>query len=705
MFNTNGKKIFCLVAALSFIFLFFFTPTCSAFDVGQAVQGAWDWGVGVVSGGLKAIGNSAKAIGDAVVGAAITAIGALFIALSLGFLTFCHSVLMWVISPDFLTVPIISNEFVRGVGLAITIPLANMVIFLSLIAIGLGTALRLDKFDAKKNLLQLLMVALLINFAPVFCGVVIDVSNILMNFFLGGGSDGLGFLVNNFNNAAKTQKVAWEVGAGNGVAVSLLANTIAIVAFNWTAGGAFLLFAWLFLQRYVVLWVLVILSPIMASFMILPATRGWWEKWLDQFLSWCFIGTIASFYLYLANHMIDLIGHGKLLGGAGQDLGVVGSSLLYLVPLILLHYGFFKTMESSAIGSGAVVKFAQTNTKKARNWGFTAPTKLAAKTEVGRKVTNAIADADKWGQGKKGFGGWAKRSVGGVIGSAGIKMADKRDELMSEKAKKAAKMSDRQISHELMHGLMTPAEKALLVSTLIKDKDKDVQKKGRKEVEGKTLEQLAKWVDALKKEGQKDAALPIFLAASGKKIADGSRAIVPEDIGFDNKSQLSEEERAEWDKKKWNSQSDKVWSNKENIENAAEGFWESSAASSAIRNFWGSEEMGAATKKFKEPLVNSINEGTKNLLENIENIETTDPVRAEELFKEYVRRNPKLASYGESSAGQAAGIVSMWERAPKAIKDQYDEKAKNGKGYEGKGYKKFLSDLAKTPAPKSPNTP
>ena len=59
-----------------------------------------------------------------------------------------------------------------------------MILVLILIYIALATILRLAGYETKKLLVTFVIVALLVNFAPVICGLVVDASNIVMNYFV-----------------------------------------------------------------------------------------------------------------------------------------------------------------------------------------------------------------------------------------------------------------------------------------------------------------------------------------------------------------------------------------------------------------------------------------------------------------------------------------------------------------------------------------
>jgi len=78
----------------------------------------------------------------------------------------------------FTDVPIVQE------GWTITRDLANMFFVLILLVIAMATILKVETYGMKSLLPKLIAVALLINFSLVFCGVVIDSSQILTSFFL-----------------------------------------------------------------------------------------------------------------------------------------------------------------------------------------------------------------------------------------------------------------------------------------------------------------------------------------------------------------------------------------------------------------------------------------------------------------------------------------------------------------------------------------
>ena len=185
------------------------------------------------------------------------------------FLALAITIFNWVTSDSFISLPYTipgqapdGNPFIE-IGWTLTRNLTNIFFVLALLAIGLGTALRINSYQAKKALPALIGIALLVNFTPLICGLVVDASNIVMNFFMKDGLSG----GNTFSNYAFRQWTNLEIlfdledfwNPTTNVAAAVA--SIVLIWFNLIAAIIYLLFAFLFVIRYVAIWTLVILSP------------------------------------------------------------------------------------------------------------------------------------------------------------------------------------------------------------------------------------------------------------------------------------------------------------------------------------------------------------------------------------------------------------------------------------------------------------
>jgi len=325
-------------------------------------------------------------------------------------------ILGWIISPDFISISFTNttlntpgyNAFV-DTGLKITKGFANMGFILFLVVIALATILRIEEYKAKKTLPTLILIALLINFGPVLCGVVIDFTNIVMNFFLGGITGISGFANLVMNAANSIWNSLWNSGLDLWANIAAAMQVIIGIAFNWFAAFIFILFCALFIMRYIMLWILVILSPIAFVSYILPMTRRGqsllnWRKWWEQLIAWSIIGIIAGFFLYLGFTMIVLINNNSsafVTQPAIGQLGLMNNILPYLIPLVLLWVAYKETKRTSAMFAGEIISTAE-------KIGKTAVTAAAMVATAGASATMGLAKGAAKGA-PGAVGGFQKR--------------------------------------------------------------------------------------------------------------------------------------------------------------------------------------------------------------------------------------------------------------------------------------------------------
>jgi len=351
-FSFSKKKIiFSSIFIVLFIFLFSPLPAHAAW---------YDFLIGAVT----FIPNVAIAI-----------IFYLLVVLTSLLSAFAGVVLKWVISPSFISLSYTKPGFnitagenpIIATGLGITQGFVNMILVLILIYIALATILRLAGYETKKLLVTFVLVALLVNFSPVICGLIVDASNIVMNYFLKeltGGQQ----LINSLKSIVDvvTANFNWEVFKVT-KQIDVMMYFLMLAVFNWFLALALMLFAAVFLIRYIAIWILVILSPLAFACYILPATKKYWTLWWSQFLQWSFIGAIAGFFLYLGEQVAALA---PSISSPPGELG--GAILPYLVPLAFLYIGLMVGFSTSAYGAKIIVE------------GFKKGTKAATKTAAGR---------------------------------------------------------------------------------------------------------------------------------------------------------------------------------------------------------------------------------------------------------------------------------------------------------------------------------
>ncbi len=247
----------------------------------------------------------------------LVGLGTLLISIASSLFQYASQFLSYVTSPSFNQQTITGNETFK-LAWAQVRNIADMLIVLGFIVVGVATSLRIREYAAKQLLWKLIVVALFVNFSGLFCGLIIDTGNITMNGLLGGNKTsesviGLSATINDYaastlkgeeiDVAANTKKSApggpgATTSAINPAAYLGLCASVAI--FEIIAAYSLALMALLLAARYAVLAVLFILSPLAFAFWIFPPTKKLWTKWSDNFIKWSFIGVGAAFFIYLA---------------------------------------------------------------------------------------------------------------------------------------------------------------------------------------------------------------------------------------------------------------------------------------------------------------------------------------------------------------------------------------------------------------------
>jgi len=264
----------------------------------------------------------------------------------------------------FMQVPIFYNMPMVQAGWTFCRDFANMFFVLLLAFIGLSTILKLKEYESKKTLPRLIMIALLVNFSPVIVGFVVDISNIITNFFITNVGN-LGGLAGTLTGSGSITDYMWD---GINLCLNPLTDTntfmtqapgyliygIALIVFFLYASWIYFLFTLIFLLRVIYLWMLTILAPIAFLSYVPPPTK-WvkklfpsilhWDEWWERLIQWAIVGIPMGFFLYLANYLLGLdvgtIFSVSELGGLEQSfIDLITNTLGPTVALLLLHQGY-----------------------------------------------------------------------------------------------------------------------------------------------------------------------------------------------------------------------------------------------------------------------------------------------------------------------------------------------------------------------------
>jgi len=393
--------------AIILLFLIF-SGTFSSYQSASATEETW------AEGAFRFITNPIDAMTRGIVGA-ITFWAATIAGV---FIKVTQSLLDWVISPDFIGGSMTNNVFV-SYGWTMIRDLANIILVLGLVVIGLGIILGLKEYEAKKTLPVLIAIAILINFTPVICGFIIDFSNVLMHYFLTGGlSPGLtNIVVENLSRMSSQDPV------------QALAVVSVYFVFGIVAAFTYVLYALLFAARYIFLWIFIMFSPIAFVSRVFPQSNYikhffpeffYWDTWWERFLQWCVIGIYGGFFVWLANQLMGGLAANNLTSSPSGDLNAFGNLFGYVMPILLLLIGLFSVYETWQKGLNAIPGMKQVVDlgTKAAMVAVTAGAGLAAGAVAGGLVGETAAMEKAMIAGKGPARAAAETLWGGIKGAA-----------------------------------------------------------------------------------------------------------------------------------------------------------------------------------------------------------------------------------------------------------------------------------------------
>lgn len=316
----------------------------------------------------------------------------------------------------------------------------NLFFILILLFSAFCTIFQVEKYNIKKILLTLVIMALLVNFSFPISRVVIDAGNIPMYYF---------FQAISGNNGGSISKILWNDSNGNvGLQEFVLPGTenlmdtsskssqtfslIAAIIFVFIFGITLLVLAILFVIRMLVLALLVIFSPVGFVAAIFPGFSKYSSDWWEQLFKQSFFGTVMAFMLYLSLLIMKTSQQSfakSMANSAATGKDTVFSSIIVggvtlAIPIALLWIGMIAAQKMGAAGAGAVVGKA---TKFAK-WAGRLPWRGAKGMAVATGVPGGLKQAADY---------YKKKGAPGVFGKIpGLRGSDKREDTESRVANK-----------------------------------------------------------------------------------------------------------------------------------------------------------------------------------------------------------------------------------------------------------------------------
>lgn len=358
----------------------------------------------LITPGIAKAGPIANAVGGAIKNIVLTVMKYITVWPLKG----ATSVLNWVLEGGFLAQDMgyqpHNNDIIKA-GWQPVRNFANMFFIIALIVIGIATALQYKEYQAQKALPKLLIIALLINFTPALAAAVINLSDTAMEAFLaeagaggfttieqemdvpgGATAKSLQGYVDSYLTHLSNQSGNFGPAIGKGMFLML---------FGWGATVILLMFSVLFMARYLILWIFIIISPLAFISYVFPASKKKiWDPWWEQFVNWTIIGIPAGITLLLGKEVLLKAQEMTTKTGMGDSLaeGLISFITAFTLPLLFLYIGYIATLKVGAMGSEAVVSGAKTAGKWAAGATGAGLKKGAEATGVPDRVRNKLED-------------------------------------------------------------------------------------------------------------------------------------------------------------------------------------------------------------------------------------------------------------------------------------------------------------------------
>jgi len=252
-------------------------------------------------------------------------------------------------------------------GWVIVRDLCNMFFIVILLAIAIATILKVEAYHYKKLLGRLILMAILINFSKTIAGIIIDLAQVLTLTFVNGFKAAAG---GNFVTALGLDSIM-KIKPGGEPKTAEIAGAYALglimVIVSCVVVGVMMV---IFLIRIVMLWILIVLSPLAFLLMTFPQGQKYASQWWSQFGNYVIVGPVMAFFLWLSLTSVATLSQADkplpLEGEKASEMQQIGVSEIggeekmqsFIIAIGMLIGGLMITQQLGIMGSsmaGAVV--------------------------------------------------------------------------------------------------------------------------------------------------------------------------------------------------------------------------------------------------------------------------------------------------------------------------------------------------------------
>jgi hypothetical protein len=195
------------------------------------------------------------------------------------------------------------NDFIDSnavkFGWTLVRDLCNMFFILILLIIAFATILRVEQYNLKTWLPKLILMAVLINFSKLICGVFIDATQVVMltfvNAFKNLAAGNLTSMLNvteilSFSQSSSKDVTGWTI----------LGSIILALIFSVVSVVVILTMLVMLAMRIIMIWIYVVLSPLAYLLASFPQGQSYSQRWWTDFSKNLIVGPVLAFFIWLS---------------------------------------------------------------------------------------------------------------------------------------------------------------------------------------------------------------------------------------------------------------------------------------------------------------------------------------------------------------------------------------------------------------------
>ena len=272
-----------------------------------------------------------------------------------GLLSIAATIFNWAVNPDIILNTLTSPSLYTT--WAIVRDFLNVSFIMFLLFSAFATVFQIEKYNYKKTLLMIVIMALLVNFSFPIARFIIDFSNMLMYYLIDSLNIGSGAISGDWLiQSARSGNLAKILSGGASETVPALISSI---VFTFILAVTLLVIAILFVVRIIALSILIVFSSLAFVGAAIPPLAKYANDWWSQLFKYAFFGPIMIFMLYVAVKMMALIKVEELnlievSSKNSSDPNLIAAYASFVVPIVILWMGLGIAQSMSIAGAGAI---------------------------------------------------------------------------------------------------------------------------------------------------------------------------------------------------------------------------------------------------------------------------------------------------------------------------------------------------------------